>query len=137
MLIQLEINVKHIKKEISDFVDDYLFDNFEQEVFKRAGVKKKDIVEAILNDQSTIADIQKHLQRWYYESMSVAFDDIRYEWDIPLPLEEAYDKCDKVADDICHENLEKYNSKKQEEEHQKTLELIKSLEKKGYSVTKN
>jgi hypothetical protein len=138
MKLTLDINDKLITNAISIMVDEYLFDNFEQDVLKKAKVPSQaKLTKQIVADETCMDSFSKTLSDALAAYMEELIYDILSEVTFPI-LDNIIDNCNRIDSELeqaeYDNNLARREEARREEERVK--EMIKVLEGAGYSVKK-
>ena len=129
--MELKVPEKMIKVDVENYVDCVLHD-YSDEAIKRAKPKVKNIVKAVMEDPEFILALQKSLQAEIYEELVV---DAAYSCPSKI-LDDLARQLDQAEREISAESLVRQRQEDLELEQRELQEAIRSLEKKGYTVTK-
>lgn len=149
MQITVTISDKAIKNAVDYFVESNLYDNWDSNVLKRAGVPKKaDLVKQIVADEKFIAQFSKEMGKY--------IDDGDIMYDVCCDLDHSVfnnieKQCEKAYEAICNEEeaaerkaFEKESAarakaeqaRKEAEEEATVARVIAALKKQGYKIEK-
>ena len=147
MQLTITIADKAIKNAAEYVVENHLFDDWNAETLKRAGVPKKaDLVKQMVTDEKFIAHLSKQLGK-YVDDGDLLYDvvcDMDY-------LNKFYQACEKAADELDAEESAKEEAlqakhaaarakaeqaRKEAEEEATVARVIAALKKQGYKIEK-
>lgn len=147
MQLTITISDKAIKNAVEYVVENQLFDDWNSETLKRAGVPKKaELVKQMMADEKFIATLGKEMAK-HVDNGDLLYDVVS---DMDF-LNKFYQACEKAADEIDEEEWakeEEANAKeaakrakaeqarKEAEEEATVARVIAALKKQGYKIEK-
>jgi len=133
MKLTIDIKDRVITQAISYMVDEYLFDNFNPYVLKKAKVPSHSkLTKQIMADETCMDSFRKTLSDALDEDLLDVICNILSDVNFPI-LDLLIDNCNRIDSELEHAEYVKNLAQREE---QKVKDMIKVIEGAGYSVKK-
>ena len=125
--MQIKIKESSLKNAIGYLLDNYLYQEYEPEILKKAAVPKRaELINQFANNSKFVKGVLQYLTE-EIDDGDIFYDAV-CDSEIPM-LTKLVERCDEVAGEFDNQESEK-------EEEKQIKRMIKALEDIGYKVTK-
>lgn len=136
MEIKLTIPKKILKAAADEIYISSIFDEYDEGVIERAGIKSDDVIQAIMDDETFQSQMPKLIAKEIMYSINDAV--ISATWDLKPPkvIKETIKACEIAYKQIVKEEEEEYDKQSKEQQQARIDSLIAELDVLGYNVSK-
>ena len=125
--MQIKIKESTFKKAIGYLLDNYLYNEYEPEIIKKAAVPKRaELINQFANNSKFVKGVLQYLTE-EIDDGDIFYDAV-CDSEIPM-LTKLVERCDEVSGEFENQESEK-------EEEKQIKRMIKVLEDNGYKITK-
>ena len=125
--MQIKIKESSLKNAIGYLLDNYLYEEYEPEILKKAAVPKRaELINQFANNSKFVKGVLQYLTE-EIDDGDIFYDAV-CDSEIPM-LTKLVERCDEVSGEFENQESEK-------EEEKQIKRMIKVLEDNGYKITK-